>query len=83
VDEPKPAPDLFLEACRRLSVAASDSVAIEDTPTGIASARAAGLYVIGIPSIEGLDLGEADLVASSLESPEVRKALGLSATSGS
>ena len=83
VKRPKPAPDLFLEACRRLSVAASDSVAIEDTPTGIASARAAGLYVIGIPSIEGLDLGEADLVASSLESPEVRKALGLSATSGS
>jgi len=83
VDEPKPAPDLFLEACRRLSVAASDSVAIEDTPTGIASARAAGLYVIGIPSIEGIDLGEADLVASSLESPEVRNALGLSATSGS
>ena len=83
VDEPKPAPDLFLEACRRLGARPNDAVAVEDSPTGVASARAAGLFVIGIPSIEGLRLEEADLVASSLETPEVREALGLPATSGS
>jgi len=83
VDEPKPAPDLFLEACRRIGARPDDAVAVEDSPTGVASARAAGLFVIGIPSMEGLRLEEADLVASSLETPEVREALGLPATSGS
>ena len=83
VDDPKPAPDLFLEACRRLGARPEEAVAVEDSPTGVASARAAGLLVIGIPSIEGVRLEEADLVASSLEAPEVREALGLPATSGS
>ena len=83
VDDPKPAPDLFLEACRRLGARPEEAVAVEDSPTGVASARAAGLLVIGIPSIEGVRLEEADLVAPSLEAPEVREALGLPATSGS
>ncbi len=83
VDTPKPAPDLFLEACRRLGVGPGEAVAVEDSPTGVESAKAAGLYVIGIPAVEGVVLDEADLVASSLESPEVREALGLTATSGS
>jgi hypothetical protein len=39
--------------------------------------------VIGIPAVEGVVLGEADLVAASLEAPEVREALGLPSTSGS
>lgn len=78
VEHPKPAPDLFLEACRRLGVRPEDSIAIEDSPTGIDSAKAAGLFVIGIPSIAGVDLSDADLVAGSLEAPEVRRALGLS-----
>jgi len=49
----------------------------------VASARAAGLYVIGIPAVEGVDLREADLVAPSLRDGAVRDALGLPATSGS
>lgn len=83
VASPKPAPDLFLEACRRLGVGPTEAVAIEDSPTGVASARAAGLFVIGIPSWEEVRLDEADLFADSLEAPEVREALGLGATSGS
>jgi HAD superfamily hydrolase (TIGR01509 family) len=83
VANPKPAPDLFLEACRRLGVSPAQAVAIEDSPTGVGSAKAAGLYVIGIPAVEGVELGEADLVASSLQDREVRQALGLPATSGS
>lgn len=77
VEHPKPAPDLFLQACERLGVEPRDAVAIEDSPTGVASAKAAGMYVIGIPSIEGLDLGEADVVAGSLDETAVRDALGL------
>lgn len=76
VEALKPAPDVFLEACRRLGVRPEESVALEDSPTGVASARAAGLTVIGIPSVPGVSL-EADLVADSLTDRPVRAALGL------
>ena len=42
-----------------------DVVALEDSPTGVAAARAAGLTVIGIPSIEGVALDEAHHIAES------------------
>ena len=68
VARPKPAPDPYLEACRRLGVAAGPNVvALEDSPTGVAAAVAAGLTVIGIPSVEGVALDEAHHIASSLE----------------
>ncbi len=67
VPEPKPAPDPYLEACRRLGVEAGpEVVALEDSPTGVAAARAAGLTVIGIPSLDGIVLDEAHEIASSL-----------------
>jgi HAD superfamily hydrolase (TIGR01509 family) len=67
VAAPKPAPDPYLEACRRLGVEAGpDVVALEDSPTGVAAARAAGLTVIGIPSLEGIALDEAHEIAESL-----------------
>jgi beta-phosphoglucomutase-like phosphatase (HAD superfamily) len=78
VVELKPAPDVYLEACRLLGVRPADAVALEDSPTGVASARAAGLFVVGIPSVPGVQV-EADLVARSLSEPSVRAALGLSA----
>jgi len=43
----KPAPDLFLFAARHLGVAPRDCVVIEDSPAGLAAARAAGMRVIG------------------------------------
>ncbi len=68
VAAPKPAPDPYLEACRRLGVEAGPTVvALEDSPTGVAAAVAAGLTVIGIPSIEGVALEEAHHLAASLE----------------
>ena len=64
---PKPAPDPYLEACRQLGVDAGPGViALEDSPTGVAAARAAGLTVIGIPSLEGIELEEAHEIAESL-----------------
>ena len=64
---PKPAPDPYLEACRRLGVEPGPSVvALEDSPTGVAAARAAGLTVIGIPSVDGVALVEAHHLADSL-----------------
>jgi HAD superfamily hydrolase (TIGR01509 family) len=45
----KPAPDVYLEAARRLGVEPAESVAIEDSAPGIAAARAAGMRAIAIP----------------------------------
>lgn len=67
VAAPKPAPDAYLEACRRLGVEPGPRVvALEDSPTGVAAARSAGLTVIGIPSLEGIALQEAHHIAESL-----------------
>jgi HAD superfamily hydrolase (TIGR01509 family) len=67
VAAPKPAPDPYLEACRRLGVEPGPSVvALEDSPTGVAAARAAGLTVIGVPSVVGVELVEAHQIAESL-----------------
>jgi HAD superfamily hydrolase (TIGR01509 family) len=78
VAAPKPAPDPYLEACRRLGVMPGPSVvALEDSPTGVAAARAAGLTVIGVPSIEGVALAEAHHLAESLLDAVVARELAL------
>ncbi len=46
----KPAPDVYLEAARRLGVDATACVAIEDSRNGIRSAHDAGMRVIAIPN---------------------------------
>jgi HAD superfamily hydrolase (TIGR01509 family) len=46
----KPAPDVYLEAARRLHVEPSHCVAVEDSHNGIRSARAAGMIVFAIPN---------------------------------
>lgn len=78
VAAPKPAPDPYLEACRRLGVEPGPTVvALEDSPTGVAAARAAGLTVIGIPSLEGIALEEAHHLAESLLDAVVAHRLAL------
>lgn len=49
VERGKPAPDLFLEAARRLRVAPGACLVLEDSPHGVTAALAAGMKVIGIP----------------------------------
>ena len=67
VAAPKPAPDPYLEACKQLGVEAGPGViALEDSPTGVAAARAAGLTVIGVPSVDGVELIEAHHIAADL-----------------
>jgi len=78
VAAPKPAPDPYLEACRRLNVEAGPAViALEDSPTGVAAARAAGLTVIGVPSLDGIELAEAHEIAESLLDSVVARRLSL------
>jgi HAD superfamily hydrolase (TIGR01509 family) len=46
----KPAPDVYLEAARRLEVEAEGCAAVEDSASGIRSAAAAGMRVVAIPN---------------------------------
>jgi HAD superfamily hydrolase (TIGR01509 family) len=50
VERGKPAPDVFLEAARRLGVAPVACAAIEDSGNGIRAASAAGMRVLAIPN---------------------------------
>jgi HAD superfamily hydrolase (TIGR01509 family) len=67
----KPAPDVYLEAARRLGVAPESCSAVEDSHAGIRSAKSAGMRVIAIPNAayppdeEALEL--ADAVVRSLD----------------
>ncbi len=64
----KPAPDIFLLAARELGAPPSACVVVEDAPSGVAAARAAGMQVIAVPD-PGMDrarYGDADLVVDAL-----------------
>jgi HAD superfamily hydrolase (TIGR01509 family) len=50
VERGKPAPDVYLEAARRLGVEPNRCAAIEDSASGIRSAHAAGMLVVAIPN---------------------------------
>lgn len=48
---PKPAPDLYQQACRELGVPCSSVIVLEDSPIGIHAARVAGTTVFAIPHL--------------------------------
>jgi HAD superfamily hydrolase (TIGR01509 family) len=50
VERGKPAPDVYLEAARRMGVEPESCAAIEDSGNGIRSAHAAGMAVIAVPN---------------------------------
>jgi HAD superfamily hydrolase (TIGR01509 family) len=50
VARPKPAPDVYLEVARRLGVAPANCIIFEDSPGGLAAARAAGGRVVCVES---------------------------------
>ncbi|MDD9372135.1 MAG: HAD family phosphatase [Acidimicrobiales bacterium] len=67
----KPHPDPYLAAARRLGVDARDCVAIEDSPIGVASARAAGCTVLGVPHAVDLVPASVDALVPSLAGVDV------------
>ncbi len=72
----KPAPDIFLEAARRLGIAPANCVVVEDSTNGIKAARRAGMLVIGHRySGNEQRLDEADAIVTSLS--EILKHLNL------
>ena len=65
VAEGKPHPALYLLAAARLGVPPEDCVALEDSPRGVASAKAAEMRCIAVPEGTGV-IPEADAVCESL-----------------
>jgi HAD superfamily hydrolase (TIGR01509 family) len=62
----KPAPDLYLAALRRSGLTARAAVAVEDSPTGVAAARAAGLRCIAVAGAGPFAVDRERLAAASL-----------------
>ena len=64
----KPAPDIYLKALKALGLTADKAIAVEDSPTGIASAKAAGLKVLALKPRHGepLDQSAADCIITRL-----------------
>jgi HAD superfamily hydrolase (TIGR01509 family) len=67
VEHAKPAPDIYLLACRRLGVDPSEAVALEDSTSGVTAAKLAGLTCIAVPMFAETDVSAADRVIDSLE----------------
>jgi HAD superfamily hydrolase (TIGR01509 family) len=67
VEHAKPAPDIYRLACERLGVDPADAIALEDSASGVAAAKAAGLTVIAVPQFAETDVSAADRVIDSLE----------------
>jgi HAD superfamily hydrolase (TIGR01509 family) len=64
----KPDPALYEVALHDLGVPASDALAVEDSPNGVAAAKGAGLFcvAVGNPMTAGFSLAAADLELTSL-----------------
>jgi HAD superfamily hydrolase (TIGR01509 family) len=77
----KPAPDVYLQATRRLAAAPQRCVAVEDSGAGIRSAHAAGLAVVAIPNHafppDAQALAQADLALGAISELDAVAVVGL------
>jgi HAD superfamily hydrolase (TIGR01509 family) len=66
--KPKPAPDVYLLALEALGARPEDTLALEDSNSGVRAARAAGMFVIGVPNefTASQDLNAANLILPDL-----------------
>jgi beta-phosphoglucomutase-like phosphatase (HAD superfamily) len=77
----KPNPVLYREALAELAVEAPRAIAVEDSPHGIAAAKAAGLFCLAVPNqvTQGLDLTAADRVIGSFRDMTLAELLEIAA----
>jgi sugar-phosphatase len=64
----KPAPDVYLGAAKRLNVEPNECIAVEDSVTGIISARAAGMFAVVLPEAPEFDLAKYDIADMKIKS---------------
>ncbi|HUD31645.1 MAG TPA: HAD family phosphatase [Variovorax sp.] len=65
VGRPKPAPDGYLHAARRLGVAPVHCVVVEDSATGVRAARAAGMRILGFLGGSHVVAGQAEVLTAA------------------
>ncbi len=82
VQYPKPHPEVYLRVLEELGAAVAESLAFEDSQPGVTAAKAAGLTVIGVPSLltRHQDLSLADRLVESLSHFELSEAENFSGT---
>lgn len=69
IENGKPAPDIYIKAARLIGLEATECIAIEDSPIGLAAASASGAYTVCTltDSTRHLDLSAADVIIENLE----------------
>jgi HAD superfamily hydrolase (TIGR01509 family) len=67
----KPDPEIYLKAAARFGLPARAILVLEDSPTGLAAAKAAGTFAVGVPHEHSPSqgLGAADLIVARLDDP--------------
>lgn len=75
IPAPKPSPEIYLEAARRIGIDPSECAAIEDTGVGVRAAKSAGMFAIAFPTATtaSMNFDPADAMAES--AAEIRKAI--------
>jgi HAD superfamily hydrolase (TIGR01509 family) len=75
IPAPKPSPEIYLEAARRIGIDPAHCAAVEDTDVGVRAAKNAGMYVIAFPTVttDSMNFEPADVIAKS--SQEIRVSL--------
>src|SRR5207253_5665548 len=74
----KPHPQIFLVAAEELGTVPAECLVVEDAPTGIQAAKAAGMAAIGVARLNDENLlreAHADLIVSTLDEVAVRALL--------
>ncbi len=70
VERPKPFPDIYLKLAKMFERRPADCIVFEDSPTGVAAARAAGMRVVGVDTgrqgLEGVDIQIQDFTDPAL-----------------
>jgi HAD superfamily hydrolase (TIGR01509 family) len=69
----KPHPEPYLEAARRLGVDPGECVAVEDSPTGVASSTAAGVPTVVVPHVVPVPAGDGRVILPTLDGVDARR----------
>jgi HAD superfamily hydrolase (TIGR01509 family) len=75
VDNPKPAPDVWVDAAERISVQPSECIIIEDGSAGVTGAKKAGMKTIGLVKDRSISLGADYHVTSLFEAKKIIEGL--------
>lgn len=73
----KPHPDIYLKAARLLGAKPSECIVFEDSPTGVAAGKAAGMRVVGVNTARLERLSGADILIEDFQSPELVRWLSM------